>query len=92
MLRRDGRPSHEFHNVGQRLTPKYSYPYALGIFDFSVRLYVDKLRLVMFFHGFPNLIPDVVVPSSRKPSTDHVLTNSSTCFGLADICVSRSDT
>ena len=42
------------------------------------------------FSCVPQPISAVVVPSSRKPSTLQVLTNSSTCFGLLVICVSRS--
>ncbi len=42
------------------------------------------------FSWVPQPISAVVVPSSRKPSTLQVLTNSSTSLGRSVICVSRS--
>ena len=42
------------------------------------------------FSCVPHPISAVVVPSSWKPSTLHVFTNSSTALGIAATCVSRS--
>ena len=43
------------------------------------------------FSCVPQPISAGAMPSSWKPSTDHVFTNSSSRFGSFEICVSRSE-